>query len=81
MRKISVLILFIGLLTLSIKAQTSSETELVIIRVLEYRAGTTNEYSPVIHITENDGSYRVIELEKHIKNYLLRTTDNQKKIH
>jgi len=81
MRKISLLILFLGLQTVSVTAQNDSESELVIIRVLEYISGTTKEIYPAIHITENDGSYRVVELEKYTKRYLLNPTDNQKKIH
>jgi len=81
MRKTTLIILLFGAIIFSVKAIGQDEKSLVIIRVIEFRAGYTGGLSPVIHITENDGSYRVIELDKHSKNYLIKPTDNQRKIH
>lgn len=78
---ILLLFLFIGTFSTSVNAQENGETELVIIRVIEIRKGYASDLSPLIHITENDGSYRTIELEIHERNYLLNPTDNQQKIH
>lgn len=82
MKKATLLLLFGLAITISLNAQNSQEKQLVIIRVVEFMAGFPGGgLLPVMHITENDGSYRIIELDKHSKKYLLESTDNQKKLH
>ncbi len=80
MIRITLTLLLLGLF-ISLNAQEENDKNLVIIRVIESRMGYTGGFTPVIHITENDGSYRTIELEKHFKDYLIKSTSNQKKIH
>jgi hypothetical protein len=79
MKKVSLLILLVGFVCFSASAQSNSETELVIIRVVEVYKGAAG--NPVIHITENDGTYRVIELDKYEKNYLTEDNDGPRKVH
>jgi len=79
MKKVALLILLVGFVCFSADAQSNSETELVIIRVVEVHIGGAG--NPVIHITENDGTYRVIELDKYKKNYLTEDNDGLRKVH
>lgn len=81
MKRTNFLLLSFIALTISLNAQSYQEKEVVIIRIIEFTGGMSGiDVAPVMHITENDGSYRIIELDKHKKKYLLQTTDNQSKI-
>jgi hypothetical protein len=80
MKRTLIFIFLVVVVILAGKSQGLSK-KLVIIRIIEFREGYTGGLSPVMHITEDDGSYRVVELEHHKKNYLISETGNQKKIH
>lgn len=54
--------------------------ELVIIRVVEATPGIGGRYNSVIHITEDDGTYRIVELED-IKKHLIDNSSNKRLIH
>jgi len=81
MKPILKLFLFCSIIFFSLftNAQEKSKKELVIIRVLELRTGFIGALSPIMHITENDGSYRTIKLDGHSKDYLLDPTEIKKK--
>ncbi len=54
--------------------------ELVIIRVTEVIPGIGGRCQSLIHITEDDGTYRIVELEN-VKKYLSDNSSNQRLIH
>lgn len=66
----------------ALQAQKASSKKLVIIRVTQCTK-EVNSVTPVIHITEDDGSFREIELEKykgHL-NYMNQNNPNHIKVH
>jgi len=81
MKKVALLILLVGFVNFSANAQSNSETELVIIRVVEVNKGVSSSGDPVVHITENDSTYRIIELAAYPKRYLQQDNDAQRIVH
>ena len=61
-------------------AQDSNNNQLVIIKIQEFKKGYTGNTASIIHITEADGSYRTIDLEK-VGKHLAEDNPNQKVIH
>jgi hypothetical protein len=62
----------------------ATKKQLVMIRVTEVAKGCMQSQMSLIHITETDGSYRVIQLESHALQkylYLAEGNKNQKIIH
>lgn len=81
MRKTTILFLFFVALSISLSAQDNPEREMVVIRVVEARAGNSEGANAMIRITEIDGTLRIVDLDKHRDSYLVNSNENQKKIH
>ncbi len=81
MKPVFLAVLLCFCISFSSFGQESQSGDLVIIRTLEYRKGYSGGIEPVIHITEPDGTYRLIELEGYKKVYLKENSKNQRLIH